>query len=287
MKKVVGILLSLALLAGTAVAAGEFDYAQDITVVSREDGSGTRSAFVELTGVEEKNEAGEKVDNITVEAIVTNSTNVMMTTVAGDPSAIGYISLGSLNETVKALQIEGVEATVENIKAGTYTLSRPFNIATKEGLSEVAADFVDYIMSAEGQAIVAENGYITVADDAAAYAGSAPAGNVVVAGSSSVTPVMEKLAEGYQAVNPNATIEVQQSDSSTGMNMALEGTCDIGMASRALKDSELEGGLTPTVIAMDGIAVIVNNASPVTGLSVEQVRSIFTGEVTEWSEILG
>ena len=277
--------LLMALVMGVSVASAEMTGA--ITVVSREDGSGTRSAFVELTGVEEKNEAGEKVDNTTVEAIVTNSTNVMMTTVAGDPSAIGYISLGSLNETVKALQIEGVEATVENIKAGTYTLSRPFNIATKEGLSEVAADFVAYIMSAEGQAIVAENGYITVADDAAAYAGSAPAGNVVVAGSSSVTPVMEKLAEGYQAVNPNATIEVQQSDSSTGMNMAMEGTCDIGMASRALKDSELEGGLTPTVIAMDGIAVIVNNASPVSDLSVEQVRSIFTGEVTEWSEILG
>lgn len=268
-------------------AASDFDTNELITVVSREEGSGTRSAFIELFGVEQEDASGNKVDMTTVEANISNSTSVVMTTVGGNEYAIGYISLGSLNDTVKAVQIEGVDATVENIKNGSYAVSRPFNIATKEGLSEVAADFVAYIMSAEGQAIVAENGYITVADDAAAYAGSAPAGNVVVAGSSSVTPVMEKLAEGYQAVNPNATIEVQQSDSSTGMNMAMEGTCDIGMASRALKDSELEGDLTPTVIAMDGIAVIVNNASPVSNLSVEQVRSIFTGEVTEWSEILG
>lgn len=268
-------------------AASDFDVNELITVVSREEGSGTRSAFIELFGVEQEDASGNKVDMTTVEANISNSTSVVMTTVGGNEYAIGYISLGSLNDTVKAVQIEGVDATVENIKNGSYAVSRPFNIATKEGLSEVAADFVAYIMSAEGQAIVAENGYITVADDAAAYAGSAPAGNVVVAGSSSVTPVMEKLAEGYQAVNPNATIEVQQSDSSTGMNMAMEGTCDIGMASRALKDSELEAGLTPTVIAMDGIAVIVNNASPVSDLSVEQVRSIFTGEVTEWSEILG
>ena len=268
-------------------AASDFDTNELITVVSREEGSGTRSAFIELFGVEQEDASGNKVDMTTVEANISNSTSVVMTTVGGNEYAIGYISLGSLNDTVKAVQIEGVDATVENIKNGSYAVSRPFNIATKEGLSEVAADFVAYIMSAEGQAIVAENGYITVADDAAAYAGSAPAGNVVVAGSSSVTPVMEKLAEGYQAVNPNATIEVQQSDSSTGMNMAMEGTCDIGMASRALKDSELEAGLTPTVIAMDGIAVIVNNASPVSDLSVEPVRSIFTGEVTEWSEILG
>lgn len=268
-------------------AASDFDTNELITVVSREEGSGTRSAFIELFGVEQEDASGNKVDMTTVEANISNSTSVVMTTVGGNEYAIGYISLGSLNDTVKAVQIEGVDATVENIKNGSYAVSRPFNIATKEGLSEVAADFVAYIMSAEGQAIVAENGYITVADDAAAYAGSAPAGNVVVAGSSSVTPVMEKLAEGYQAVNPNATIEVQQSDSSTGMNMAMEGTCDIGMASRALKGSELEGGLTPTVIAMDGIAVIVNNASPVSNLSVEQVRSIFTGEVTEWSELLG
>ena len=267
-------------------AASDFDTNELITVVSREEGSGTRSAFIELFGVEQEDASGNKVDMTTVEANISNSTSVVMTTVGGNEYAIGYISLGSLNDTVKAVQIEGVDATVENIKNGSYAVSRPFNIATKEGLSEVAADFVSYILSAEGQAVIAENGYIPL-DDAPAYEGKQVAGKVVVAGSSSVTPVMEKLAEGYQAVNPNATIEVQQSDSSTGMNMAMEGTCDIGMASRALKDSELEGGLTPTVIAMDGIAVIVNNASPVSDLSVEQVRSIFTGEVTEWSELLG
>ena len=287
MKKLIALCMAALMLLVVAAGCNNASENTAIYVVSREDGSGTRGAFIELFGIEQKNEAGEKIDHTVETAEITDSTSVMMQTVAGNKAAIGYISLGSLNDTVKAVQIEGVDATVENIKNGSYAVSRPFNIATKEGLSEVAADFVAYIMSAEGQAIVAENGYITVADDAAAYAGSAPAGNVVVAGSSSVTPVMEKLAEGYQAVNPNATIEVQQSDSSTGMNMAMEGTCDIGMASRALKDSELEGGLTPTVIAMDGIAVIVNNASPVTDLSVEQVRSIFTGEVTEWSEILG
>ena len=219
-----------------------------------------------------------------MEAIVTNSTNVMMTTVAGDPSAIGYISLGSLNETVKALQIEGVEATVENIKAGTYTLSRPFNIATKEGLSEVAADFVSYILSAEGQAVIAENGYIPL-DDAPAYEGKQVAGKVVVAGSSSVTPVMEKLKEAYAAVNPNAEIEVQQSDSTTGMQSAIDGICDIGMASRAVKDSEIEAGLTPTTIALDGLAVIVNVENPVENMTLEQVKNVFTGATTDWSEI--
>ena len=274
--------LLMALVMGVSVASAEMTGA--ITVVSREDGSGTRSAFVELTGVEEKNEAGEKVDNTTVEAIVTNSTNVMMTTVAGDPSAIGYISLGSLNETVKALQIEGVEATVENIKAGTYTLSRPFNIATKEGLSEVAADFVSYILSAEGQAVIAENGYIPL-DDAPAYEGKQVAGKVVVAGSSSVTPVMEKLKEAYAAVNPNAEIEVQQSDSTTGMQSAIDGICDIGMASRAVKDSEIEAGLTPTTIALDGLAVIVNVENPVESMTLEQVKNVFTGATTDWSEI--
>ena len=285
MKKFLGILLSLTLLAGATAAMAEFDYAQDITVVSREEGSGTRGAFIELLGVEKQDEAGNKVDYTAEEAVIANSTNVMMTTVAGNEAAIGYSSMGSLNETVKALQVDGVEATVENIKSGDYKVARPFNIATKEGLSEVAADFVAYIMSAEGQAIVAENGYITVADDAAAYAGSAPAGNVVVAGSSSVTPVMEKLAEGYQAVNPNATIEVQQSDSSTGMNMAMEGTCDIGMASRELKQSELDAGVKNTVIATDGIAVVVNKANKVDNLTKAQVADIFTGKATEWNKL--
>ena len=284
MKKFLGILLSLMMFVGATAAMAEFDYTQDITVVSREDGSGTRGAFIELLGVEKEDENGEKVDYTTEEAVITNSTNVMMTTVAGNEAAIGYSSMGSLNESVKALQVNGVAATVENIKAGTYTLSRPFNIATKEGLSEVAADFVSYILSAEGQAVIAENGYIPL-DDAPAYAGKQVAGKVVVAGSSSVTPVMEKLKEAYAAVNPNAEIEVQQSDSTTGMQSAIDGICDIGMASRAVKDSEIEAGLTPTTIALDGLAVIVNVENPVENMTLEQVKNVFTGATTDWSEI--
>ena len=274
--------LVMALMMGVSAAAAEVS--GEITVVSREEGSGTRGAFIELTGVEEKNADGVKVDNTTVEAVVTNSTNVMMTTVAGDESAIGYISLGSLNDTVKALQIDGVDATVENIKNGTYTLARPFNIATKEGLSEAAQDFVNYIMSAEGQQVIADNKYIPL-DDAPAYEGKQVSGKIVVAGSSSVTPVMQKLAEAYQVVNPNAEIEVQQSDSTTGMQSAIDGICDIGMASRDLKDSEKEAGLNGQTIAMDGIAVIVNQNNDLTTLTLAQVKSIFTGEVTEWENV--
>ena len=274
--------LVMALMMGVSAAAAEVS--GEITVVSREEGSGTRGAFIELTGVEENNADGVKVDNTTEEAIVTNSTNVMMTTVAGDESAIGYISLGSLNDTVKALQIDGVDATVENIKNGAYTLARPFNIATKEGLSDVAQDFVNYIMSAEGQQVIADNKYIPL-DDAPAYEGKQVSGKIVVAGSSSVTPVMQKLAEAYQVVNPNAEIEVQQSDSTTGMQSAIDGICDIGMASRDLKDSEKEAGLNGQTIAMDGIAVIVNQNNDLTTLTLAQVKSIFTGEVTEWENV--
>lgn len=253
-----------------------------ITVVSREDGSGTRGAFIELFGVEQKNDAGEKVDYTTVDAEITNNTSVMMTTVAGNPSAIGYISLGSLNDTVKAVKIDGVEASVDNVKSGDYKVSRPFNIVTKDDLSEVAQDFIDFILSTEGQAVVEENGYIPL-DGVEAYAGTAPAGKVVVAGSSSVTPVMEKLKEAYAEVNPNAEIEIQQSDSTTGVNSAIEGICDIGMASRDLKEEET--GVTATVIATDGIAVIVNLENPTDDLTVDQVKSIYVGETTAWDEI--
>ena len=254
-----------------------------ISVVSREDGSGTRGAFIELFGIEEKDADGNNIDNTTEEAIVTNSTSVMMTTVAGNPAAIGYISLGSLNDTVKALKIDGADATVENIKSGSYKVSRPFNIATKGTLSEAAQDFEDYILSAEGQAVIEENGYIAADDAAKPYAGKQPSGKVTVAGSSSVTPVMEKLKEAYAAVNPNAEVEIQESDSTTGMNSTIEGICDIGMASRALKDSEKEAGLTETKIAIDGISVIVNKENSFDGMTSEAVKGVFTGEITDWS----
>ena len=266
-------------------AEGGFDSAQEIGVISREDGSGTRGAFVELFGIEKEDESGEKVDYTTTAAAVTNSTSVMMTTVAGDLYAIGYISLGSLDDTVKAVAIDDVAATVENIENGSYKIARPFNIATTAEVSANAQDFIDFILSADGQAVIADSGYIAVSD-AEAYSGSMSKGKVVVAGSSSVTPVMEKLKEAYIAKNPGVSIEVQQSDSSTGVSSAIDGVCDIGMASRELKDSELSAGLTSTVIAMDGIAVIVNNDSTVTSLSSDQVMRIFTGEATVWSDVL-
>lgn len=265
--------------ADESVAAGG-----PITVVSREDGSGTRGAFIELFGIEEKNDAGEKIDLTTDMAEITNSTAVMMTTVAGNTNAIGYVSLGSLDDSVKVLSIDGVEATVENIKNGTYSVARPFNIATGKEVSEAAQDFINFILSDEGQAVVEENGYISQGSTGA-FESTMVEGKVIVAGSSSVTPVMEKLKEAYLAINTNASIEVQQSDSTTGMTSAIEGMCDIGMASRELKDSELEAGLTPTVITMDGIAVVVNHNNAVNGLESAQVKDIFTGAVTDWSEV--
>ena len=265
-------------------AAGDFDASSDISVVSREDGSGTRGAFIELFGVEEKDANGDKVDYTTDEAIIANSTEIVMTTVAGNDYAIGYSSLGSLNDTVKAVKIDGAEPTADNINNGSYTISRPFNIATKGEVSDVAQDFINYIMSADGQQIIEDNGYIK-ASDAGAFESNGATGKIVVAGSSSVTPVMEKLQEAYQKVNSGAEIEIQESDSTTGMTAAMDGTCDIGMASRELKDTELDGGLTATVIAKDGIAIIVNKNNPVDDLTKDQVNSIFRGETTTWDEV--
>ena len=255
-----------------------------INVVTREDGSGTRGAFIELFGLEEKNSDGEKVDLTTQNAIVTNSTSVMLTTVAEDGSAIGYASLGSLNDSVKVVDIDGAEATVENIKDGSYKVSRPFNIVTKDDTNEAAKDFINFILSSEGQAIVEKSGYIPL-DDNGSYKSSVNSGKVVISGSSSVTPVMEKLKEAYAKVNPDVTIEIQQSDSSTGVANTVDGTADIGMASRELKDTEEKEGVTATVIAMDGIAVIVNDKNEVDDLTSEQVKDIFAGDTTSWEDL--
>ena len=285
MKKKIATILTAAVIGATAFTTIVSAASGDITVVSREDGSGTRGAFVELFGIEEEKD-GEKVDMTTDEASVTNSTSVMMTTVAGDENAIGYISLGSLNDTVKAVKIDGAEASAENVANDTYKVSRPFNIVTGEKLSDAAQDFENYIMSADGQQIVEDNGYIKVADDAKAYEQSDAEGKVVVAGSSSVTPVMEKLKEAYEKANGGKiTVEVQQSDSTTGITSAAEGICDIGMASRELKDEETSENLTATEIARDGIAVVVNNDNDIDDLTSDQVKAIFTGETTEWEDL--
>lgn len=282
-KKIVGI-LAAAVMGTTAFAAVASAASGTINVISREDGSGTRGAFIELFGIQEEKD-GEKVDMTTEDASITNSTSVMMTTVAGDENAIGYISLGSLNDTVKAVKIDGAEATAENVADKSYKVSRPFNIVTGEKASEAAQDFVSYIMSAEGQQIIEDNGYIKADAKAGAYEAAEAEGKVVVAGSSSVSPVMEKLKEAYEEVNKNVTVEVQQSDSTTGVTSAAEGICDIGMASRELKDEEKELGLTATVIAQDGIAVVVNTSNETEELTSDQVKAIFTGETTEWEDL--
>lgn len=261
-----------------------FDTSSDITVVSREDGSGTRGAFIELFGVQ-KEENGEKMDMTTEEAVIANSTAVMMTTVAGDDYAIGYVSLGSLNDTVKALKIDGEEATEQNIKDGKYKICRPFNIATKKGAdNELAKDFISYIMSKEGQQVISDNGYIGD-DSAEAYAGTKPSGKVVVGGSSSVSPVMEKLIEAYKKVNTGAEIELQTTDSTTGMTSAIDGSYDIGMASRELQDDEKDK-LDSQAIATDGIAVIVNKNNTTDELSSDQVKDIYTGNAVAWDEVV-
>ena len=275
MKKLFAIVLALALTCAVAFAAEG-----PITVMSREDGSGTRGAFVELTGVEQ-----DDVDMTTVDAVITNSTAVMLTSVAGDPAAIGYVSMGSLNETVKAVSVDGNAATVEGIKDGSYTLARPFVVTTYGEVGEIAQDLLNYIMSAEGQAIINEEGYIAIDDAAEAYTAAGVSGEITVGGSSSVTPVMEKLAEAYMALNPDVTVVVQQSDSTTGVTGTIEGTVDLGMASRALKAEEEEQGVVGTTIAMDGIAVIVNLENDTENLTTEQIMNIYTGAITDWSEL--
>ena len=270
--------------ASEAAPAGDFDADQDITVISREDGSGTRGAFIELTGVEEKNADGKKVDNTTEAAAIQSSTNGVMTAVANDETAIGYISLGSLNDSVKAVKVGGIEASAETVKDGSYTLARPFNIVTNgEATDPVAVDFIAYCLSKDGQALATEEGY--VGSEGEDYTSAQPEGKITVGGSSSVSPLMEKLIEAYKTVNPNAELELLTSDSTTGVSGALDGSYTIGMASRELKDSETEGGAVSTVLAQDGIAVVVNPANSVEDLTVDKIKGIYTGELTVWSDL--
>ncbi|GHU65094.1 phosphate-binding protein PstS 2 [Clostridia bacterium] len=280
---IVAAVLTLALLTGCTASVAAVNN-NPIHPISREEGSGTRSAFIELFGVEEKDADGNKVDKTTDSAEVTNNTSVMMTSVSGDPDAIGYISLGTLNDTVKAASIDGVAPSIATVKDGTYKISRPFNICTKDPISVAAGEFIAFVLSDQGQAVVEKSGYIKL-DNAPEYVPNAVEGKIVVAGSSSVTPLMEKLVEAYKAVNPAIEVEIQQSDSTTGVNATLEGVCDIGMVSRELKDSEIEKGLKQTNIALDGIAVIINKGNTLTTLTRDQVKGIYTGELTKWSDI--
>lgn len=285
LKKIAGVAMILAAAASTSAfaASKKRNAKKPISVISREDGSGTRGAFIELFGIEKKDASGKKVDYTTDEASITNSTAVMITTVSQDNYAIGYISLGSLNNSVKALKVDGAEATVENIKNGSYKIARPFNVAVKDGLSDVAEDFLNYILSDKGQKIIEANKYIKVTGGN--FTSSKVSGKVVVSGSSSVSPVMEKLIEAYKNENPNAKVELQTSDSTTGVTNAINGTCDIGIASRTLKSSEISKGVKEITIAMDGIAVVVNNSNPLNDISKAQVEQIFTGEVTRWNQL--
>lgn len=266
---------------GTSASAQE-KISGTVSVITREQGSGTRDAFTELTGILVKGSDGTKTDNTYSGAVTLSGTQAVMSNVAGNKAAIAYISLGSLNNTVKAVKVEGVAPSAETVKDKTYKLQRPFNIVTKSSLSDVAKDFVSFILSSDGQKVVEDNKYVSVAEGKA-YSGNKPSGKISVAGSSSVSPVMEKLKEAYEKANPNATVEIQTSDSSTGITSAISGSCDIGMASRELKDTEK--GVTSQEIALDGIAVIVNSQNSTDNLTMAQIKSIFTGETTDWSKI--
>ena len=280
--KLAAIFTSVALAATMLASCG--GSSDKITVISREDGSGTRGAFIELIGIEEKDSNGNKTDNTKKDALICKSTDVVLTQVSGDKNAIGYISFGSLNDTVKALKVEGVEPSTATIESGDYKIVRPFNIAVKDGLSDAAQDFENYILSSEGQDIIEKAGYIKIDKSAAAYASNNASGKVVVSGSSSVTPVMEKLAEAYQKANTNVTVDVQQSDSSTGIKDAINGTSDIGMASRDISDDELSQGIKSVTIAQDAIAVIVNKDNAVDDITMDEIKAIYTGSKTTWSD---
>lgn len=280
--KLAAIFTSVALAATMLASCG--GSSDKITVISREDGSGTRGAFIELTGIEEKDSNGNKTDNTKKDALICKSTDVVLTQVSGDKNAIGYISFGSLNDTVKALKVEGVEPSTATIESGDYKIVRPFNIAVKDGLSDAAQDFENYILSSDGQDIIEKAGYIKIDKSAAAYASNNASGKVVVSGSSSVTPVMEKLAESYQKANTNITVDVQQSDSSTGIKDAINGTSDIGMASRDISDDELSQGIKSVTIAQDAIAVIVNKDNAVEDITMDEIKAIYTGSKTTWSD---
>lgn len=256
----------------------------EIHVVSREVGSGTRGAFTEITKILAKNDKGEEVDSTYEEATIVNSTEGVITSVNGDPFAIGYISLGSLNDEVKAVKVDGVEATPENINKGDYKIARPFMLAYHEAnLSDVAKDFLTFIMSKDGQEIVKEDGCIPI-ETTESYKPANIEGRIAIAGSTSVTPLMEKLVDKYKELNPGFEADIQSNGSSAGIQAAIEGVAEIGMSSRNLKPEELEK-VESTAIAMDGIAVVVNNDNAIDDISLDNIHKIFVGEVKDWNDV--
>ncbi len=254
-----------------------------INVISREDGSGTRGAFTEITGILEK-DGDNETDTTSPDAVIQNSTEGVLSSVAGDVNSIGYISLGSLNDTVKAVKIDGVEPTSETVLSGDYKISRPFNIAWKGDLAALPADFVQFIHSKQGQEIAVDNGYVEAKLDGADYSASNQSGSISVVGSTSISPLMEKLAEAYKELNPDVQIDITANGSSAGMTAAIEGTADIGMASRELKDEE-KAELNSDAIALDGIAVVVNKDNSVEDLTLDQVKEVFQGKTTDWEDL--
>lgn len=284
MKKVLVMLALAFVLLGCSSSNDGFDSSKDISVVSREDGSGTRSAFIELAGILEKDADGNKKDKTTIEAIIANKTDVVMSNIANDTYAIGYLSLGSLNDTIKAVSIDGVKPSIENIKNDEYKIARPFNIVLNENVDEASNDFIKYILSTDGQAVVEKSGYIAVDSDYA-FEKSNITGKITVAGSSSVSPVMEKLKEAYNAINPDVVIEIQTTDSTAGVQAVVDNTANIGMASRAIKDDELEL-VSNIVIGIDGIVVIVNNDNPLENLSIDDLKKIYVGEIDSWKSVI-
>lgn len=287
-KSVIAAVAAVAVVAGAfAACSSNKNNAQggssslgQITVISREEGSGTRDAFTELAGIVDEN----KTDQTTDTAEITNSTSVMMSTVSGNEKAIGYVSLGSLSDEVKAVSLNGVAPSTETVKDGSYLLQRPFNIAYIDGsLSDVAKDFLSYIMSSQAAQIIDKEGYISM-DTTQSYTATNISGTVTLAGSTSVAPLMNVLADEYEALNPNVKIEIQESGSTAGIQSATEGAVDIAMSSRALKDDELKT-LKPQQIALDGIAVIVNKANKIDNITTDKIKQIYTGEITAWDDV--
>lgn len=266
---------------GTEEVAGDFDASSDIHVITREDGSGTRTAFTEIAGVVDENDD----DIITPTATVQNGTNAVMQGVAGDVYSIGYISLGSLNDSVKAVSVNGVAAEADLVASGEYEVARNFNVTYGGELSEVAQDFWDFMFSAQGQELAVDEGYVAADASAPEYEAKGLSGDITIVGSTSVEPVIEAMSEAYRELNPDVSIDITAPGSGAGVTAAIDGTADIGMASRELSDEEQDQVTETAAIAVDGIAVIVHNDNPLEDLSLEDIAGIYLGDLTSWNGV--